>query len=60
MTYAIPLYLYVEAASPAEAQALKVKTEKLLANPLVKTALRQSNIPDKGFVVLDPQLAPDR
>ena len=54
MVYAIPIYMYVEANTPAEAQQLKDKTEKLLANPLVKTALRQANIPDKGFRVLDP------
>jgi hypothetical protein len=55
--YAIPIYLYVEADSPAEAQTLKKKTETLLANPLVKTALRQSGINDKGTRVLDPQLS---
>ena len=54
MVYAIPIYMYVEADSLAAAQQLKGKTEKLLANPLVKTALRQANIPDRGFNVLDP------
>lgn len=55
MIYAIPMYLYVEANSDQEAAALQKKAEDLLTNPLVKTVLRQSQIPEKGFRVMPPQ-----
>jgi hypothetical protein len=58
MTFGIPLYLYVEARTPQEAAALKVKLEEMLQNPLIKMALKRAAIPEKGFRVLDPQLAP--
>lgn len=59
-TYAIPLYLYVEADSPAAAMALKKKTEELLANPIVASVMKSANIPQRGWVVQDPVVAPQR
>jgi hypothetical protein len=53
MMYAIPMYLYIVCNNETEAKQHKVQLEKMLANPMVKAALR--SIPEKGFRVLDPQ-----
>jgi len=53
--YAIPLYLYIEVNSMQEAQGQVLKVKTLLANPMIKMALAQANIRDRGFIVMDPQ-----
>jgi hypothetical protein len=52
--FAIPIYLYVDCQSPAEAQALKEKAKQLLEQPLVKQVLTSNQIPNRGFTVQDP------
>ena len=52
--YAIPMYLYVDCPTLAEAQALKEKTKALLDQPLVKQVLSSNQIPNRGFTIQDP------
>jgi hypothetical protein len=54
MTFAIPMYLYVECNSQEEANALKEKTKQLLEQPLVKQVLASNQIPNRGFTIQDP------
>jgi hypothetical protein len=58
MVFAIPLYLYVDARTPEEAQQIKAKVERLLAQPLLKQYMRTQQIPEQGWRVLDPAVAP--
>ena len=60
MVYAIPLFLYVEANSPQEAMQHKHTVERLLNQPFLKTAIQSQGIPERGFVVGDPQVPQQR
>jgi hypothetical protein len=58
MVFAVPMYLYVEANSPQEAQAIKEKIAKLLNQQTVSMILTSNRIPNKGFRIEDPVVAP--
>jgi hypothetical protein len=63
MKFCIPMYPIVEARDAAEAEAIRVKLEAFLKQPLIVATIRAQGVPmqsatvDKPYVVAEPARA---
>lgn len=55
--YALPVYLYFDAASDAEAGAMQTKIRGLLDHPLVQTQLRLAGVRERQVLIQAPKRA---